>query len=139
MKNKVNDNFFIDQLIFRLFLKKIIVKPQDLYILNQPEKYRDILLHVLAVVEQVVPEATLEYKWKIPFFYLDKKPFCYLNASHKKQFVDVAFMKGFELKENQQHLVADNGRSMVKSLRYSNLEEIDNEILISVLKEASKL
>ncbi|WP_342694288.1 DUF1801 domain-containing protein [Flavobacterium aureirubrum] len=115
------------------------MKPQDLYILNQPEKYRDILLHVLAVVEQVVPEATLEYKWKIPFFYLDKKPFCYLNASHKKQFVDVAFMKGFELKENQQHLVADNGRSMVKSLRYSNLEEIDNEILISVLKEASKL
>ncbi len=115
------------------------MKPQDLYILNQPEKYRDILLHVLAVVEQVVPEATLEYKWKIPFFYLDKKPFCYLNASHKKQFVDVAFIKGFELKKNQQHLVADNGRSMVKSLRYSNLEDIDNEILISVLTEAYKL
>lgn len=112
------------------------MKPQDLYILNQPEKYRDILFHVVAVVEQVVPEATLEYKWKIPFFYLGKKPFCYLNASHKKQFVDVAFMKGFELKKNQQHLVADNGRSIVKSLRYSNLEEIDNEILISVLKEA---
>ncbi|MCZ8332129.1 MAG: hypothetical protein O9282_12525 [Flavobacterium sp.] len=44
------------------------MKPQDLYILNQPQKYRDILLHVIAVVEQVVPEATLEYKWKIPFF-----------------------------------------------------------------------
>lgn len=115
------------------------MKPQDLYILNQPEKYRDILLHVLAVVEKVVPEAILEYKWKIPFFYLDKKPFCYLNASHKKQFVDLAFMKGFELKKNQQHLVADNGRSMVKSLRYSNLEDIDNEILISVLTEAYKL
>ena len=115
------------------------MKPQDLYILNQPEKYRDILLHVIAVVEKVVPEATLEYKWKIPFFYLDKKPFCYLNASHKKQFVDVAFIKGFELKKNQQHLVADNGRSMVKSLRYSNLEDIDNEILISVLTEAYKL
>lgn len=115
------------------------MKPQDLYILNQPQKYRDILLHVIAVVEKVVPEATLEYKWKIPFFYLDKKPFCYLNASHKKQFVDVAFIKGFELKKNQQHLVADNGRSMVKSLRYSNLEDIDNEILISVLTEAYKL
>jgi hypothetical protein len=115
------------------------VKPQDLYILNQPQKYRDILLHVIAVVEKVVPEATLEYKWKIPFFYLDKKPFCYLNASHKKQFVDVAFIKGFELKKNQQHLVADNGRSMVKSIRYSNLEDIDNEILISVLTEAYKL
>lgn len=115
------------------------MKPQDLYILNQPQKYRDILLHVIAVVEKVVPEATLEYKWKIPFFYLDKKPFCYLNASHKKQFVDVAFIKGFELKKNQQHLVADNGRSMVKSIRYSNLEDIDNEILISVLTEAYKL
>jgi len=28
-----------------------IMKPVDLYILNQPEKYRNILLHITAVVE----------------------------------------------------------------------------------------
>ena len=115
------------------------MKPQDLYILQQPEVYRDMLLHVISVVEQTVPEATLEYKWKIPFFYFKKKPFCYLNVSHKKQYIDVAFMKGFELKKNQQHLFANNGRTMVKSLRYNTLEEIDNSILISVLCEARML
>lgn len=95
-------------------------------------------MHIVVVVVQVVPEATLEYKWKIPFFYIGKKPFCYLNASHKKQFVDVAFMDGFQLKLHQNLLIADGGRSRVKSLRYKTLEEIDNDVLIDLLKEAKQ-
>ena len=86
-----------------------------------------------------MPEVTLEYKWTVPYYYYKKKPLCYLNASHKHQFVDVGFAKGFELKNNQTHLIADNGRNTVKSLRYYNLDEIDNAVLQSVLKEAIKL
>lgn len=112
------------------------MKPADLYILNQPDKYRDILLHIVSVIENTIPEVTLEYKWTVPYFYYKKKPLCYLNASHKHHFVDVGFAKGFQLKQNQQHLIADNGRNTVKSLRYYSLDEIDNEVLISVLKEA---
>ncbi|MFN3753783.1 DUF1801 domain-containing protein [Flavobacterium sp.] len=115
------------------------MKPSEVYILNQPEKYRDILLHIIAVVEHNLPEATLEYKWGIPYFYYKKKPFCYLNASHKHQFVDVGFAKGFQLKSNQEHLVADNGRNTIKSLRYHTLETIDNAILISVIEESKML
>lgn len=112
------------------------MKPADLYILNQPNKYRDILLHIVSVIENTIPEVTLEYKWTVPYFYYKKKPLCYLNASHKHQFVDICFAKGFQLKQNQQYLVADNGRNTVKSLRYYSLDEVDNEVLISVLKEA---
>lgn len=112
------------------------MKPADLYILNQPDKYRDILLHIVSVIENTIPEVTLEYKWTVPYFYYKKKPLCYLNASHKHHFVDVGFAKGFQLKQNQQHLIADNGRNTVKSLRYYSLDEVDNEVLISVLKEA---
>lgn len=112
------------------------MKPADLYILNQPDKYRDILLHIVSVIENTIPEVTLEYKWTVPYFYYKKKPLCYLNASHKHHFVDIGFAKGFQLKQNQQHLVADNGRNTVKSLRYYSLDEVDNEVLISVLKEA---
>lgn len=115
------------------------MKPTELYILNQPEKYRDILLHIIAVVEHTLPEATLEYKWGIPYFYYKKKPFCYLNASHKNQFVDVGFAKGFQLKTQQQHLVADNGRNTIKSLRYYALETIDNNVLVEVIEEAKTL
>lgn len=112
------------------------MKPADLYLLNQPDMYRDILLHIVSVIKNTIPEVTLEYKWTVPYFYYKKKPLCYLNASHKNHFVDVGFAKGFQLKQNQQHLVADNGRNTVKSLRYYSLDEVDNEVLISVLKEA---
>ncbi len=115
------------------------MKPTELYILNQPEKYRDILLHIIAVVEHTLPEATLEYKWGIPYFYYKKKPFCYLNASHKHRFVDVGFAKGFQLKNQQNHLIANNGRNTIKSLRYYSLEKINNEILVDVIQEAKTL
>lgn len=115
------------------------MKPTELYILNQPEKYRDILLHIIAVVEHTLPEATLEYKWGIPYFYYKKKPFCYLNASHKNQFVDLGFAKGFQLKNQQQQLIADNSRNTIKSLRYYALETIDNNILVEVIEEAKTL
>lgn len=115
------------------------MKPTELYILKQPQKYRDILLHIIAVVEHTLPEVTLEYKWGIPYFYYKKKPLCYLNASHKHQFVDVGFAKGFQLKNNQEHLIADNGRNTIKSLRYRSLDSIDNDVLVSVLQEVQKL
>ena len=76
------------------------MKPADLYILNQPEKYRNMLFHIIAVVENTLPEATLEFKWRIPYFYYKKKPFCFLNVSQKRGYVDVAFNKGFQLKNN---------------------------------------
>jgi hypothetical protein len=45
------------------------MKPQDLYILNQPQKYRDMLLHIIAVIVQTLPDVVvLEFKWKTPFF-----------------------------------------------------------------------
>jgi hypothetical protein len=115
------------------------MKPTELYILNQPEKYRTILMHLISVIEKNVPEITLEYKWKIPYFYHKKKPLCYLNASHKHGFVDVGFAKGFQLKKNIEYLIADNGRTTIKSLRYNTLEEIDDNVLKSVLKEALTL
>ena len=114
------------------------MKPQDLYILNQPEKYRDMLLHVMAVIEHELPEATLEFKWKIPFFYYNGKPFCFLNASHKGGFVDVVFSKGYQLQNNLEFLIGEK-RNTYKSLRYFSLESIDNKILASVIQEAKQL
>jgi len=115
------------------------VKPAVVYILNQPEPFRSVILHVIAVIETNLPGISLEYKWSVPYFYYKKKPFCYLNASHKHHYVDVGFAKGFYLKNNLQYLIADNGRNTVKSLRYKSLEEVDNAILTAVLLEASKL
>jgi hypothetical protein len=114
------------------------MKPAEEYILKQPEPYRSILLHVQAIIEATLPEVKLQYKYAIPFYYLDKKPFVYLNASHKRQYVDVAFFKGYSLTLHQNKLIGE-GRSQVKSLRYKSLEEIENNVIIDLLVEQKVL
>ena len=89
-------------------------------------------------MKQTLPEATLEYKWGIPYFYYKRKPFCYLNASHKRQYVDVAFFKGYSLTLHQNKLIGE-GRFQVKSLRYKSLEEIENNVIIDLLLEQKRL
>lgn len=113
------------------------MKPAEEYILNQPELYRSILLHVQAVVEATIPELTLQFKYKIPFYYLGKRPFLYLNATHKRGYVDVAFMRGYNLILHQDKLKGE-GRSQVKSVQYKSLEEIDNEVLVELLLEQKR-
>jgi len=114
------------------------MNPSEEYILNQPEPYRSILLHLQVIIETTLPEVKLLYKYKIPFYYIHKKPFCYLNASHKKQFVDLGFWKGNQINIHQEHLVTEN-RKMMVSLRYKSLEDIDDEVLIDVLNKAASL
>lgn len=114
------------------------MKPAEEYIFRQPEMYREMLLHIVAVVEQELRDTELLFKWGIPYFYYKKKPFCYLAPNHKRKFVDVGFAKGFQLLKNQESLVDEN-RNTVKSLRYTTLESIDNSILKSVIEEAKTL
>lgn len=111
------------------------MKPAEAYILNQPEPFKSILIHLQILIESTFPEVDLKFKWKIPFYYLNNKPFCYLNASKKKGYVDVVFWVSAHLTKYNEFLISDN-RKVVKSLRYFNLEDINEEILLTVLAEA---
>jgi len=90
------------------------------------------------VVEQSIPDLELKYKWKIPFYYYQGKPFCYFNASHKKQYVDVGFVKGKLIKVHMEYLEGEKRKKMV-SLRYRDIIEIDVVVLQEVLGDAKKL
>lgn len=113
------------------------MNPAEEYILNQPEPYRSILMHIQVMIEHTIPEVELKYKWRIPCYYHGQTPICYLNASHKKQFVDIGFWHAAYLSKYDDHLVSEN-RKVVKSLRYFSLEEINDDILVDILKEAEK-
>ncbi len=110
------------------------MKPAELYILNKPEPFKTMLMHLQILVESTIAEVELKYKWKIPVYYIGKKPLCYFNASLKKGFVDVAFWTSTDLSKFEKHLVTEN-RKVVKSLRYFSLDEIDEEVLIEILQE----
>jgi len=109
------------------------MNPSEEYILNQPEPFRSILLHLQTIIEQNVPEADLKYKYRIPFYYLNGKPFCYLNQA--KDYVDLGFWNAAHLTVHLEYMTTA-GRKIMRSLRYTSTEEIDHNILVAVLKDA---
>ena len=111
------------------------MNPAELYILNQPEPFRSMLLHLQVIVENTLPEADLKYKYKIPFYYVDGTPCCYLNVPKNKAFVDVGFWNAAHLTVNLVYMTTAK-RKVMKSLRYTSLEEINDTILIEVLRDA---
>ncbi|MDX8553171.1 DUF1801 domain-containing protein [Tenacibaculum sp. 1B UA] len=113
------------------------MKPAEEYILKQPEPFKSILLHLQVLIESNFEDLELKYKWKIPVYYINGKQLCYMNASHKKSFVDVGFWAKGILEDFDIFLVSE-GRAVVKSLRYSSVEEINEEILLQVIEEVAK-
>ncbi len=109
------------------------MNPAEAYILHQEEPYRSMLLHLQSVIERTVPTVDLKYKYKIPFYYVEGRPYCYLNQS--KDYVDIGFWNAAHLTIHLEHMTTV-GRKIMRSLRYKNLAEIDNTILVEVLKDA---
>ena len=135
MKYKVIVFIFHWQVKYLIYFYSM--KPAEQYILKQEEPFRSILLHLQVLIEVNFPETELLYKWKLPFYYLKNKPLCYFNTT-KKGYVDVGFYSKTTLKNYNELLVTEK-RKAVKSLRFSNLEEINEQVLQSVLLEAYKI
>jgi hypothetical protein len=112
------------------------MNPAEDYILGQEEPFRTILLQLQSLIEGLVPGVSLKYKYRIPFYYLDGKPFCYLNQSG--EYVDLGFYRAAWLTKHLDKMES-RGRKVMKSLRYHHPEEVDLEILKTVLEEARKV
>ena len=111
------------------------MNPAEVYILKQPEPYKSILLQLQVLIEHSLPEAELKYKWRLPCYYMGKKPVCYLNQT--KDYVDVGFWNAAHLSEKWNTYLVSEKRKVVKSLRYKSLDEINDTIFLSILKEAA--
>lgn len=109
------------------------MNPAEEYILNKAEPFKSILLYLQAFIEKTIPGLELKYKYKIPFYYLEGKPYCYLNQA--QDYVDLGFWKAAHLSVHLEHMVSA-GRKMMRSLRYKSLEDIDESILLEVLQDA---
>ena len=109
------------------------MNPAENYILSQSEPYRSMLLHLQMLIEQTIADVDLKYKYRVPFYYIDGRPFCYLNQS--RDYVDLGFWNAAHLTLHRELMVKE-GRKTIRSLRYRTLEEINDEILIEVLQDA---
>ncbi|SEM19027.1 hypothetical protein SAMN04487910_4376 [Aquimarina amphilecti] len=109
------------------------MNPAENYILNQPEPFRSMLLHIQVIIETTLPEVQLLFKWKVPFYYVDKSPICYLNVT--KGYIDIGFWGAQYFTEYVNKLESDK-RKYVKSLRYYESKEIEEQVLIALLHQA---
>ena len=111
------------------------MNPAEEYILRQQEPFRSMLLEVQVLIVQTLPEPELLFKWRLPIFYSDGCPICYLNVS--KGYLDVCFWARANFNIHMDILVSEN-RKFVKSLRYFKPEDLDGKILIECLEEANR-
>ncbi len=110
------------------------MNPAEQYIDQQDEPWRGLLLQLQLLIGKTVPEAELLYKYGIPFYYLKGRPFCYLLAT--KKYVDLGVVRGSMLTNNTDHLEKGK-RKTVRSLRYKKPEQLDVEVMETVLLEAA--
>ena len=112
------------------------MKPYEEYILSKSEPFKSILLQLQVIIEATIPELELKYKWKVPYYYLDNCPFCYLNAT--KKYVDLGFWASAHLEGYDEFLTIEK-RKVIKSLRYYMPQDINQQILIAILKDLKKI
>ena len=115
------------------------MKPVDQYLYNQKEPQQSIMLYLRSVILKTLPEVEEKYSYKIPFYYYDKKPMCYLNILKKTNYVDVAFIQGIFLEDKFSELKDYNNRKQVRSLQVKDLEDFDELMFTELLKEAASL
>lgn len=108
------------------------MNPAEAYILKQEEPYKTILLQLQAIIEAVLPNAELLCKWRIPFYYNEGIPICFLNKS--KDYVDLAFWHFEKLEKHNKHFV-DANRKSIRSLRFKSIEDINDEVIVYVLQK----
>lgn len=121
-----------------IFIKINFMKPSDAYILKQSSVFQEIIYYIISVVEQEVEGVELLFKWGVPYFYFQKKPFIYIAPNNTKGFVDIGFSRGFQLKLHQDILVEEN-RNTVKSLRYFKIDSVEDLDLRELIQEAKLL
>ena len=109
------------------------MNPAEEYIFTRKEPFKAMLLELQVLIEHTLQDYELLYKWRLPIYYSDGCPICYLNVT--KGYVDVCFWARKNFDVHLDILISEK-RKFVKSLRYRNLEEIDGQVLIECLKEA---
>lgn len=113
------------------------MNPVENYILQQHEPYQSIMLYLRSVLVKTLPNIEERFSYKIPFYYYNKKPLCYLNVLKGTSYVDVGFMEGVSLAVDFPELVNGSNRKRVRSVQVKSLEVFDEHEFVALLLAAA--
>lgn len=105
----------------------------DLFILEK-EGHQQAVLQFLNDLMMSNSEIIQKIRYKIPFYYR-KSWICYLNPNKKTGEVEIVFLRGNEL-SNEQGLLEAKGRKQVRGVTFGEVKDIPVETLIEVIQEA---
>ena len=111
--------------------------PVQQYIYAKPKRISEILDFLNDQIVSFDAKIHSTLKWNVPY-YSRTKSLCYLNVVRNGE-VELNFTKGFLFDKRPKELIKFNGRSKVGGIKYSNLGEIDIEILLEVLSESVRV
>jgi hypothetical protein len=108
----------------------------DQYILNLPDDVKKMTVALRKIIFNSSPKLIEEYKWSMPN-YSYHGLVCYLQAS--KKHVNLGFQKGNELQDKDtNNLLQGSGKTM-KHIQIKKMEDIQPDIITSLIKEAMTL
>lgn len=107
------------------------MNPVDFFILEQPKKLQPLLKKLRYIILSSSPHIEEKIVYNIPFYYLHKRIF-YVNPQNT--FVELGFCNGFLISEYP--ILESKNRTQVKTISYNSLQDVDEEILMSILQEA---
>jgi len=100
----------------------------------EKEGHQKAVLQFLNDLMISTPEVTSKIRYKIPFYYR-KSWICYLNPIKKPIGVELVFIRGNEL-SNEQGLLDAKGRKQVAGVTFEKVEDIPVDPLLEVIQEA---
>ncbi len=113
------------------------MNPVENYILKQEQPYQSIMMYLRSVLFKTLPNIEERFAYKIPFYYYNKKPLCYLNVLKGTSYVDVGFIEGVSLAVDFPELVNGSNRKRVRSVQVKNLEVFDENKFVALLITAA--
>jgi len=108
----------------------------DSFYLNLPEPNRGCMLSLRHILSNCHPDITQEWKYRLPFFYLRGKMFCYLWVDKKTKHPYIGFTDGGKMSHP---LLVQGDRKRMKILLIDPEEDVPIKTLQKVLDEALEL
>ncbi|PCI33758.1 MAG: hypothetical protein COB60_07195 [Flavobacteriaceae bacterium] len=116
-----------------------MLNPTENYFLRQKEPYQSIMLYIRSLLLKPALGIVEKHKYGIPFYYANNKPLCYLNVLKGTRFVDIAFVKGKELKKEFPILKDYKNRKFTRSLQLEKIEDLDEGAFLSIVRSSIEL
>ena len=99
--------------------------------LEEPNK--SCFLFLRQFILEFDPAMTEHWKWKLPFFYYNKKPFCYIWKDKKTGFPYVCFTQSLHINRPEMEL---GDRKKMKAFIINPNSDIEVKTLKEIMKES---